>query len=389
MAVNGRERFGTYLRALREARHLTLEEVERLTSNEVEPVTRSLLSRLENGKARVSTLKLLALARVYRVGLGQLAERLEIDCELALDDLEETACVAPQELLRRARQAVQHGQAYRALFLYEQAEIATLADPRGERAQMCARLGVAGAMLAAARYRNARSVLEALVAEPLCGEDRGRVLFLLSRCYLGLEQHLLAGAMIDSLHRLGGEVPADIAAQVVAVEAEIREWEGSLEPAKESWLLFLDHARCGGDYEGGVRAMVALAGIERRLGRESDASRWLRQARSRAEDLGFAPLLVKVCIERARLDLVRGQEQRARRELAEGRRIARPLRLHRDLFEIYLELWRLAEREGQAGQARACLGSLRQLSRLLERIPSHARDLVERLGWGSSVSAAC
>ncbi|MDQ7087104.1 MAG: hypothetical protein Q9Q13_04245 [Acidobacteriota bacterium] len=63
--------------------------------------------------------------------------------------------------------------------------------------------------------------------------------------------------------------------------------------------------------------------------------------------------------------------------------------MHRDLFEIYLELWRLAEREGQAGQARACLGSLRQLSRLLERIPSHARDLVERLGWGSSVSAAC
>ncbi len=389
MAINGRQRFGSYLRALREARHLTLEDVERLTLDEVEPVTRSLLSRLENGKARVSTLKLLALARVYQIGLGQLAERLEIDCELAVDDLEETERVAPQELMRRARQAVQHGQAHRALFLYEQAEIASLSDPGGRRAQIRARFGVARAMLAAARHRNARSVLEELVDTSLSPADRARALYLLARCYLGLEQYLLAGAMIDSLRRLEGEVPADIAAQVVAIEAEIRDWEGQLGQAADSWRLFLDRALHGGDGEGVVRAMVALAGIERRRGADVEAARWLEQARVRVEKQGLRRWLVRVCLERGRLDLAQGRDAHARRVLTEGRKIARELRAHRELFEIYVELWRLAERDGQPGQMRACLASLRHLARLLERVPCHARDLVDRLGSGSRLSAAC
>ena len=389
MAINGRQRFGSYLRALREARHLTLEDVERLTLDEVEPVTRSLLSRLENGKARVSTLKLLALARVYQIGLGQLAERLEIDCELAVDDLEETERVAPQELMRRARQAVQHGQAHRALFLYEQAEIASLSDPGGRRAQIRARFGVARAMLAAARHRNARSVLEELVDTSLSPADRARALYLLARCYLGLEQYLLAGAMIDSLRRLEGEVPADIAAQVVAIEAEIRDWEGQLGQAADSWRLFLDRALHGGDGEGVVRAMVALAGIERRRGADVEAARWLEQARVRVEKQGLRRWLVRVCLERGRLDLAQGRDAHARRVLTEGRKIARELRAHRELFEIYVELWRLAERDGQPGQMRACLASLRHLARLLERVPCHARDRVDRLGSGSRLSAAC
>ena len=69
--VAGSKRFGSYIRALRESRRLTLEDVERLTMQEPEPVTRSLLSRLENGKARVSALKLMALSRLYRTRLAR------------------------------------------------------------------------------------------------------------------------------------------------------------------------------------------------------------------------------------------------------------------------------------------------------------------------------
>lgn len=378
--MDGRKRFGSYLRALREARHLTLEDVERLTLEEPEPVTRSLLSRLENGKAKVSTLKLMALARLYGVRLGLLAERLEIDHELSLDDNEEVLELSPEQLLRRARQAAINGQIHRALYLYEQAEIAALTDGDDKLAHVRARLGTARAMLAAGRFRTARSVLEELAAEPLDEEGRAWTLYLLCRCYLGLEQHLLAKAVVGSLKELPDPVPPEIAALVPGVDAEVLAWEGRLDEALESWLSCLDQSRRTADDEGAVSAMIQLAAIQRRRSQYAEGLRWLDRARSRAEELGLTGHMVGILTEKGRIELLRGRAESARRAWSEARRIARRLRLHRELFDIYLELWRLAEREGQLGQIRACLRTLKQLARLLERVPLCAKDLTDRLG---------
>ena len=99
--AQGNRRFGAYLRALRESRHWSLDHVEALTDQEGEPITRSLLSRLERGEAGVSAARLLTLARLYSLAGSELAERLDTDEELARIDFEAAAGLSAAELLRR------------------------------------------------------------------------------------------------------------------------------------------------------------------------------------------------------------------------------------------------------------------------------------------------
>ncbi len=82
MAERAPVAFGYYLRSLRERRGLSLEEVATLTKDYPEPVSKAYLSRVEHGRNTVSFPRMIALARVYKVPLEVLAERLELDLEL-------------------------------------------------------------------------------------------------------------------------------------------------------------------------------------------------------------------------------------------------------------------------------------------------------------------
>jgi transcriptional regulator with XRE-family HTH domain len=76
--VENRE-FGRYLRKMREERRLSLDAVEEMTSGYPDRVTKSHLSRIENGSAVPSFGKLFALSQIYGVPISAMAERFEID----------------------------------------------------------------------------------------------------------------------------------------------------------------------------------------------------------------------------------------------------------------------------------------------------------------------
>ncbi len=71
--------FGRYLRRIREDRRLSLDAVEELTLGYPEPVTKSHLSRIENGQAIPTFPRMFALTQIYGVPISVMAERFEFD----------------------------------------------------------------------------------------------------------------------------------------------------------------------------------------------------------------------------------------------------------------------------------------------------------------------
>lgn len=70
--------FGMYLRQIRENRGLSLAAVEEMSIGLSLRVTKSHLSRLENGLATASLARMYMLSRIYGISLSSLASRFEL-----------------------------------------------------------------------------------------------------------------------------------------------------------------------------------------------------------------------------------------------------------------------------------------------------------------------
>ena len=75
-AIDSR-RFGKYLRGIRQERSLSLAAVEKMSHGWPERVTKSHLSRLENGQASPSFARMYTLSMVYGIPVSFLVDRFE------------------------------------------------------------------------------------------------------------------------------------------------------------------------------------------------------------------------------------------------------------------------------------------------------------------------
>jgi tetratricopeptide (TPR) repeat protein len=101
--------FGRYLKALRERRGLSLDEVQSLSQVFPEPIGKTYLSRCENGKQKLAFSKMIPLSRIYEVPPEVLVERMELDLELDRAGGPETEGLSFAELTRRGRAASDRG----------------------------------------------------------------------------------------------------------------------------------------------------------------------------------------------------------------------------------------------------------------------------------------
>jgi transcriptional regulator with XRE-family HTH domain len=79
--TQGSEAFGAYLKKLREGRRLSLDAVEELSTVFPEKVTKSHLSRIENGLALPTFPRLMAMSHIYGMPIASMAERYEIELQ--------------------------------------------------------------------------------------------------------------------------------------------------------------------------------------------------------------------------------------------------------------------------------------------------------------------
>ncbi len=101
--------FGRYLKLLRQRRGLSLDDVEQLTRDLPERVTKTYLSRCENGRQGTALAKLIALSQAYHVPVEVLTERLSLDLELERLGGPETGQLSFAEAQQRARRAARVG----------------------------------------------------------------------------------------------------------------------------------------------------------------------------------------------------------------------------------------------------------------------------------------
>jgi len=378
--AQGNRRFGAYLRALRESRHWSLDHVEALTDQEGEPITRSLLSRLERGEAGVSAARLLTLARLYSLAGSELAERLDTDEELARIDFEAAAGLSSAELLQRGEEAIKNGDVKRALLLYEEAETHALRDGAdGLSARTRARLGVARALGAAGRCRSARSLALEVLGAPLQPQERAFALFLFAKHSLELGHVPAMRFALLALKEVQKPWPTEVAAAAPWLEGEYLLAENRLKEAMEAFLAAVDAARAAFEPSSEALSLVRLATVCRLRSHPSEAFNWIERAKNVASQHALPRCAVKAETEEGRIHVVRRRPDLARQAWIRGRQIARNLGLNADLFEIFAELWRLARTEGKENDAKSALQNLRRLAPLFETLPRGSDDLAPML----------
>lgn len=375
--ISGNLQFGSYLRTLRESRRLSLEDVERLTARECEPVTRSLLSRLENGRSRISAVKLVSLAQLYRIRFGLLAERLELALASEVVDCDGTDRKGIGELLDEAREAARRGQLARARLLYERASGAAAAA--GDSAQLEAQLGLAHALLKDGRPASARASIEELLRRPLTPTQSATALCLLAQAALDGGLLLLARAAVLSLREHPRPWPPAVEAAMPALDTRYWCEQGQWELAFEAGLRALDRATAAGDRVEICARRLDLARVERGRGQLEGALRWCELACHEAEALAPSALGAAIWTELGRIQRDRKRFDLAQQAWVEAKRLARRADHHLSLFEVTLECWRVAHAQGNAVDERATLRTLRHLVRFLDELPAHARDLTPHL----------
>jgi tetratricopeptide (TPR) repeat protein len=128
--VTENRRFGRYLRTIREQRKLSLDAVEEMSLGFPERITKSHLSRIENGRAVPSFPRMFALSQIYGVPITSVAEEFETDLQI---DMQQVALdnKTAEEIQNELEQQKVSGRYQEALAL-SAAALEKFQDSRGE-----------------------------------------------------------------------------------------------------------------------------------------------------------------------------------------------------------------------------------------------------------------
>jgi len=115
--------FGRYLKILRGRCAYSLDDVGSLSQTFPDPITKSYLSRCENGLQRLALSKLIPLSRIYDVPSEVLIERMELDMELDRVGGPETAGMELDDLYVAGRSSLDEGYVWAAYGFFRDAII--------------------------------------------------------------------------------------------------------------------------------------------------------------------------------------------------------------------------------------------------------------------------
>ena len=174
-------RFGTFLRKVRERKRLSLDAVEEISAVYSERLTKSHLSRIENGLAEPSVRKLFALSQIYDMPLTSMAERFEIDLQREQCRIDVSGKPL-EEIEIEVGKFMEGGRYVEALLALtaavdEVAPAGVTIDDDKARWVRHSRLGIADCLIHLGRYEAAKRETEELMGDPaLTREENLRLL---------------------------------------------------------------------------------------------------------------------------------------------------------------------------------------------------------------------
>ena len=370
--TQGSAAFGAYLKRLRETRRLSLDAVEELSANFPDKVTKSHLSRIENGLALPNFPRLMAMSHIYGVPIGSLAERYEIELRRSMKPVDLTA-KSDDSVLRECEGLFYSGEFNEALILvWALSDRVRAGDGPGETV-VDLRLKIIVCLMKLGRYEFAKSHCEDILSGPKLQEStRLRALQLYANTCFRLQLHDVALWALDACeqgaHHAG--VSGRFRADVLALRGNLHQDASRPDDALAAYEKALEiYSAAGEAYEVlTVRLNIAIA--------ETDCAR-LDSARDMLEALLLA--LEAGQHERLRalamshLGVIHFREGRL--DAAEGfaiksNAIARPREYNAIVFRNCFYLWRIAAIRGDDGARRLNERTLKSyLARIEESLP--------------------
>jgi len=288
--VADRRRFGQYLRGVREDRKLSLDAVEELTGGYPDPVTKSHLSRIENGAAVPSFGKMFALSHVYGVPIAALAERFEVDLlrEVAGHQVVPETTDAVLAHLKRLKLIGDYAAGIPYIAAAREAfREAIDAEPRLESSLSLYEVDF---LIHLERYELAKVKSEQILSRGrLDPHDRVMAMISFAICSYRLKRYSIAEMALDQVQASwSADVPDPrLAAMHHSVRGAVASATGRHEAAadafREAIALHLD----AGDPFESCRAQLNAASSLIDLGRINEATEYIRKALQSAEGGGY------------------------------------------------------------------------------------------------------
>jgi len=288
-SVADRRRFGHYLRGVREDRKLSLDAVEELTGGYPDPVTKSHLSRIENGAAVPSFGKMFALSHVYGVPIAALAERFEVDL---LREVVAPASVpaTPQDALSYIEQLMLQGN-YSAGIPFISAAIERFGSERHVDPKLIGNLRIheINFLIHLERYELAKVRCEQLLGADIDPEQRVLTMLNFANCCYRLKRFPIAEMALDQIEKEleTGTHELRVKALHRSVRGRIQASMGLHERAVTTYESAIElHLGTRNVFEACI-ARLNLADSLIQLNRLDDATPHLRTAVVMAEEGGF------------------------------------------------------------------------------------------------------
>jgi len=286
--------FGMFLRGLREDRRLSLDTVEEMSAGLPERLTKSHLSRIENGRAIPTFPRMFALSQIYGIPVAYLAERFEVSLMHGMFPPPSTTEPVEQVLVeaRRLRRAGRHAE---ELVLYEALLERQRASPDERKSEWTIRVQLerVNCLAKLSRWATAKEECERLLGSTTL-TPRQRVIALeifATTCYK-LGKHTVAMMAIDRAEaELASLTEQD---EVQRLRATLTVLKGNTQFVTQQFAAAADAFRTsvdafekiGNDFEA-CRARLNLAVALMELGSRSRSRELLEQALRAAENGGY------------------------------------------------------------------------------------------------------
>lgn len=369
----GSEAFGSYLKKVREGRRLSLDAVEELSSGFPEKLTKSHLSRIENGLALPSFPRLMALSHIYGMPIGSFAERFEVELRRGMTPLD-LGERTDEDVLAEAE-----GHAYRGDFNEALLCIWALLDRHDKHAAredaanqlrtiLDLRLRAAMCLVKLGRHEYAKMLCEDVLAaneipEPL----RLKALFVFASASHRLQHYTVALLALDECDRCAdGLPPADrLRADVLCLRGVIQETTGRHVDALHTYeRARTAYEAIGQDYEQ-LNMEIGIGSALVECGRLAEGRGVLEAVLGRIEHGHHERPKAVALSNLAQLSFREKKLDEAEGLAIKSNLIARPREYHPVVFRNCFYLWRIAQERGDAAATRL---NERTLTSLLGKI---------------------
>jgi len=379
LATSGR-RFGQYLRRIRESRRLSLDAVEEMTLGYQERVTKSHLSRIENGQAVPTFPRMFALSQVYGVPIASLAERFELDLCRQMEPVD-LAGKTEEDLLVELKRLGLAGDYKTTIALTTAALDRGVA--RSDNTVADVHLHQVNALVQLRRYETAKSECEQLLnRRGLTATRRMRALLLLINCSYRLGRVSIARMALEEVEREleRRDYPSDLEASAEITRGSVLFSLGQVEESAAAFQKALSSFGSDGDEFGRCKASLNLSQCLIDLGNHARARRLIREALAMAERQGYEKMQALAQCHSSALSYKEGDVESAEAHALRSNAIARP----RDYYAIVFTNCYYLREIGRKRDDAAMINSNERTLRVY--LPRVEPDLPEAIAYRTEIA---